>query len=533
MDRLEEVLGVFERISEIKILSPFLIAKEHSITGKILLTVEGKELTFTVRLPETYPLGNSRDMSTIFSTDKFYNYPHVLSKGRICLRPHKTVALSEKLEEEILLLKKWVKKFVIDKGEEEQYEYLWFDSADDKIRTTLFFADVNKVFSRGEFGSFKYSSFGENVYNGVRNEFYLVESFDLLEAYFFPNKFTGFWLYIEEEPIVDIYEIVETWADLERFLSVEQLHFLHGLKKNQLLDPMYILLGYDISKTKTQQEVHWQFIKLFKDKFPLEMQAENEKGGIIKCVDQNIHWSRTKNISYDRYFGRGKLNKSITAAKILLVGVGAIGSSLAVSLARGGARFLTIMDFDFIEPGNICRSEYNLVETDVLKCPALEQKLKGISPSMKVNKISSGFPKCRKEMSLFSELQKSFSEFDLIFDCSTDMEVAYMLDQMNLGVPIFNLSITNKAKELVCVTGNAIVEDKAIIFNNLGNDEALFFEGQGCAFPTFQASYVDINMLTNLALKNINLKLNTERLNSFIIKTNEDLSTFNLSVEDF
>ena len=64
--------------------------------------------------------------------------------------------------------------------------------------------------------------------------------------------------------------------------------------------------------------------------------------------------------------------KKLTDDDILIIGTGAIGSSLYMSLLRGGCRKVTISDGDTIEPGNLCRAlhfsffESGFKKTDIL-----------------------------------------------------------------------------------------------------------------------------------------------------------------------
>ncbi len=547
MDRLDEVVDCFGKDADIEILNPFVDRDKNIIGGKISLTVENERLDFGVQIPEAYPLRNSIDISTIFSCDQIEGYPHHLVNNTICLMPTKTAILSERLSEEIVLLKLWMKKYYIDKESDSHYDYLQFKYGDTRIRTTLLFTEVNKIFKKGDFGGFIYSIIRTSPTIGGINELCAVQYFEYLgipiscewsenfRLAFAENQGGGFWFYIENEPISAPYRIAENWTALAPLLSREQITFLY--QKVEKLDQavFYVLIGYNINMGGGKQKVHWQLIKLDKSKFPFKAIKENNTITKFECLTQPIHWSMTKNASYARYFGRGKLSDNITQARILLIGVGAVGSALAVSLARGGARHLAFTDFDIVESGNICRSEYSLLQESFPKCMALEQQLLGISPFLNLESFSikTGFPKIRPDLSLFEEFRKLISSFDLIFDCSTDMEVAYLLDSMKLTSPVFNLSMTNGAKEFVCITGNTIAEDKANIFSGLDNKEELIFEGQGCAFPTFRASYVDVNMLTNLALKNIDLKLQNNRPNSFVIRTNPNPNSFNLIVDDF
>jgi len=191
-------------------------------------------------------------------------------------------------------------------------------------------------------------------------------------------------------------------------------------------------------------------------------------------------------------------------------------------LVRGGAKSLTLSDLDFVEPGNICRSKYLLSDVNSLKPIALANTLWSISPYVQIEFLPNILKVLSNQCELYEKTRKELNQFDWIINCSTDMELAYMLDQMNIKARVFDFSISNDAKEFVAVTGSSIVSRKNRFYNDLDSKEADFYEGAGCFSPTFKASYVDISALLQFAMKNINYRLeNNIQMTSFIIRTKE------------
>ena len=90
-----------------------------------------------------------------------------------------------------------------------------------------------------------------------------------------------------------------------------------------------------------------------------------------------------------RCFGRGAFSKNLVEKKIAIVGLGAIGSILAESLARSGIYSLGLWDSDIVEPGNICRSIYDARDLGGSKVQALAQKIRAINPICEANEIVS------------------------------------------------------------------------------------------------------------------------------------------------
>ena len=68
--------------------------------------------------------------------------------------------------------------------------------------------------------------------------------------------------------------------------------------------------------------------------------------------------------------------KKISAARVLVVGCGALGTNLANTMARAGVRFLRIVDRDFIEESNLqrqCLFDEDVVAAGVPKAVAAER----------------------------------------------------------------------------------------------------------------------------------------------------------------
>ena len=104
------------------------------------------------------------------------------------------------------------------------------------------------------------------------------------------------------------------------------------------------------------QNIHWQVAMIdLKDQF-----FKNTRG-IYELCDKKINWVISKNSSYHYFFGRGAFHPNLTDKKVLIIGLGAIGSQVAKTLVRGGCKNITIADYDVKEPENICRSEYNFI----------------------------------------------------------------------------------------------------------------------------------------------------------------------------
>lgn len=68
-------------------------------------------------------------------------------------------------------------------------------------------------------------------------------------------------------------------------------------------------------------------------------------------------------------------SEQLAAVRFGIVGVGSIGSKVAVSLARSGARRFLLVDDDYLAPHNICRNELSWVAVGTDKVHAVREAL--------------------------------------------------------------------------------------------------------------------------------------------------------------
>ena len=107
----------------------------------------------------------------------------------------------------------------------------------------------------------------------------------------------------------------------------------------------------------------------------------------------------------------------------------------------------------------------------------------------------------------------------------------YITGELNLTSTIFNLSIINHAKALVCgVSPNHYRFVRHQFDNILENDTLDLYNPIGCWNPTFKASYNDISIMVQLSLKIINLMIQGSNYQHFVIQYDDNL---NLKVERF
>lgn len=469
-----------------------------------------KELCFQVFIPVVYPLGDIK-----FTSKNFKGLPHQNYDGTLCLNTNFVNHIHTRLNFEIQKLKSYIFNYYEKNLEDNHYEYSAFDA---KGLVTLIFQEENFDNARFKmpYGQFEYSPIGYYINNDnkIPKLTALVQNvgnyeYQWSKGYKNKDKHIGAWVFIEVEPVYSKKDRFTKWSDLNKVLPKGFSNFFNNFCKKTANYKLYpkgldsnILLnvGYKIPN-QSNFEVHWDLVLIPRRDF-----SRNTRN-YIDNYKKDIIWDRTYNSSYRRYFGRGALDKYFAEKKTLIIGVGAIGSSLSEILVRSGLKKIDIADIDIVEPGNVCRSFYNFNDVSFSKTAQLKLKLEDISPFVTVNiidNLNAINPKSPKYQDFFEKL----NEYDLIIDCTANNEIIQMLTDMRLSNLVCYISMSNKAKEMIFVTNadnSNIIERRNQMLYSFGTfAEPEFREGTGCWHPTFEASNFDINQLLNFTVKKIN-----------------------------
>lgn len=245
-----------------------------------------------------------------------------------------------------------------------------------------------------------------------------------------------------------------------------------------------------------------------------------------KLISQPLKRNGIQVITKDMYFGRGSFSKSFNSKRVALVGLGAIGSMVASSLAHCGVSKIGLWDFDIVEPGNICRSAYTLKNIGESKVHAIESIIKSINPFIETKNLKThGYWYYHDAIntefigtSFYANVNynsqegasKELEGYDLVIDCTGSNEMLQFLSYAASNAEIISMCITNHANDLLCISnrdGNPFELRKAYLSRIEQDTKNFYIEGEGCYSPTFLANNCDIASLVNLALRDLNLNM--------------------------
>ena len=78
------------------------------------------------------------------------------------------------------------------------------------------------------------------------------------------------------------------------------------------------------------------------------------------------------------------VHEKVKKATVGIAGLGGLGSSVTVALARVGIGVLVLADFDVVEPSNLNRQQYFVDQMGKAKVDAMEENLRRVNPYVKV-----------------------------------------------------------------------------------------------------------------------------------------------------
>ncbi|EUB39443.1 sulfur carrier protein ThiS adenylyltransferase ThiF [Fusobacterium sp. CM1] len=79
------------------------------------------------------------------------------------------------------------------------------------------------------------------------------------------------------------------------------------------------------------------------------------------------------------------ISEKLKKVKVCILGLGGLGSNVAVLLARSGIGYLKLVDFDIVEASNLNRQQYRISHINMKKVEALKSIIKEINPFVEVD----------------------------------------------------------------------------------------------------------------------------------------------------
>jgi molybdopterin/thiamine biosynthesis adenylyltransferase len=229
----------------------------------------------------------------------------------------------------------------------------------------------------------------------------------------------------------------------------------------------------------------------------------------------------------DDYYQRIPSLRNLQRCGVVLVGLGALGSGVALELARAGISRFLLIDPDLYKADNVVRQSADLRWSGILKVLAMEASIYDINPLAEVTTFPArlGYPVYYENpndndnndsVSVFVELVQ---QYDLIISTVANKEVEYIINEVALthNKPSIFSSVLNGSwggfvfsslPDSACLecyghhkddyrSGKA--DNKVGEINYDNTQEALY--ARGCNEPTFTGTGFDAGIISNLTTR--------------------------------
>ncbi|WP_356947934.1 ThiF family adenylyltransferase [uncultured Bacteroides sp.] len=541
-DKIKELIGT---LSGVILVDDFTIDEAGLLKGRIAVATgqDNTDLEWNVEISPTYPFKVMGSEPIYFQNKNLLDYPHIMQGGNLCMHPAEYENAESQFVNDLKQLKEWIDKYYVKEEKDVHYEHLVVNHYPiHKKYYTFCFAEIQEDFAEGDYGIVHYATLPTGQKNDCQVSNYVVQRFVsyLKTKKVLPCKISNFYqelrsctgVYCLLNNIPSVYNkfIVEEYDSIRGLFSQSQKNYIHSfvVSHGDKYDFFPLFCGYKIPSGG----VYWQAMLIFMEDLPIEPVRVGIGKNRVWLTDfkrGQIQWAETVDISYKYFFGRGAMPEELANKKMLIMGVGAIGSIIAEPLTRCGAKNISLYDIDNKEPGNVCRSSYPFYTGITEKTLDMGSLLRQISPHVECTSLKPIVDLVIKSYAVEHEdksaLAGFFDEFDVIFDCTTDNQLMRVMDSVGAKAQLVNLSITNHAQDLICAFSPNVTETVLLIYDLLKRDtETDMYNPTGCWNPTFKASYNDIECKVQIALKHIIKMLSRlEPLSNFYI-TEDDLN---------
>ena len=333
------------------------------------------------------------------------------------------------------------------------------------------------------------------------------------------------WILLKQPPVINEWQVPETLGDLIDACNSQHIDVMNVLKNvvSKIRDGKrhLLLLGFPVPKTfgGEPEIVFWKALYLpvvSYGKKTAKGFRTNQQGWWLRDKSEvltrktKLDWIISENWNQQEISQRGKMNDFLLRKKMLLVGAGCVGASVAEILVRSGVYNLTIIDSDIFEIGNLSRHVLNVGNIGELKELSLCSYLNSLNPHANVEVIND-------TLAIDEEFKTNIAldEYDIIIDCTGENSVLDIFQKADFRKShiIASISVGLGAKHLYMT----IMSGSTFYFNSfyklispyiqserdLFDDYNLPRNGIGCWHPTFPARSDDVWLAAATAVKAI------------------------------
>lgn len=320
------------------------------------------------------------------------------------------------------------------------------------------------------------------------------------------------WVRLSEVPYLKPWHPPTTWEELRQCLGKSWSDFHRFLRAQPIT--RLILLGLPMPEVTGGPlvQIHWQALEI-----PKLMTAKDLPGWRPRerrllladlqrplADDQPLSWIFSENWAQAQMSRRHAKRVGGHPNNVLLIGCGAIGSTIADLLVRGGTEKMWLCDGDIVQGGNLVRGTFEVNDIGRSKAEALKDHLRRANPNCEVWAGAMGIA--------YAKFRVPIRGVDWVFDCTGADDVLRHIGmaELHADAKIVSLSTTWEAVRLLAVYSprpdfdpDRIVDALRTAHQEVDQHTSIQAEGIGCFHPAFPADPHRIALHAAAALERI------------------------------
>jgi hypothetical protein len=256
---------------------------------------------------------------------------------------------------------------------------------------------------------------------------------------------------LDSLPVINKWQVPTTWSELVAAVREQGIDLLDRVERPlaHLQEPgeCLLMLGMPVPRRvgEVPNRYHWQALQLLPPSVKASPKARTELAKNRIRSNSALRWHKiASNWHPEDLQNRGRLSESLIAARVVILGAGALGSALAEQLVRMGLQQVTIIDGDHLEPGNLVRHTLAVSDLYQFKATALAGRLNQINPSAQAVGLATNLPSANPAF------ETAMAEASLIIDATaSDMVLKEIpFKRVNPMTPIVSCSLGINAERL-------------------------------------------------------------------------------------
>jgi molybdopterin/thiamine biosynthesis adenylyltransferase len=321
----------------------------------------------------------------------------------------------------------------------------------------------------------------------------------------------GYWFRLKHQPrpaktLGKLFVRIDVARGLPPGTTIQELRAGEADKVAPGRERLFFALGY----TDGHGEEHWLFVYADRTAFRRNWRSAES------LQTTKVHGASSAPATRDALLRRtGHTARGLDGARVAIFGVGALGSVLAVWLAKAGVPALSLVDGDRLRPGNLVRHAAGLFWIGHRKTVATAYVVNEHVPDCAVASYPATWDA--------DYLRHIIDDTAVVVDTTAVPAFSLLLNDVcvALGKPLVTAAgfrraqigrvrIVRPGKDacVMCYEGGYI-PDKGLYPAIPVGDEGTFFE-TGCGVPTVEATAIDADAITNVVARSV-LRLLRER----------------------